>query len=378
MSFFGDITDSLRILPRAFGLDISDSGLKFVYLKNHQDEYEVQSFGERSFAKGIVEKGKVLDAQKLAQEIDQTIRQERKNDLPPYAVIGFPEEDVFIRVVQMPKMTKQDLVQGIQWEIEGNIPLSIENVYYTYQEIGSPVAGLDHMDVLVAAAPKEVVDGYVKTCALAGIQPLAIEPASVALARALILQSDDADDIVLVDMGAMHTRIAIYAKGALRLTSSIPVILEDAIANIMREFSYDHSQAERMLYANGLSKGVEGGRLFGAVIPTLTDLKEQTEKYMEFQKTHREHEHSKEQASFSSIIIAGGGALIPGITDYFSEAFGVPTQLADPWINLPIHHKGEIPNIPYRDALRFASSVGLALRGALPPKSLDENNFFAV
>lgn len=378
MNFLNGISDSFRILPRAFGLDISDSGLKFVYVVKN-NEYWVKTFGEHSFAKGIVERGKVLKPEQLAQEMRQAIGPKRSHKgLPPYAMLGFPEEDVFIRVVQMPQMNDEELAKAIRWEIEGNIPLSIDNVYYAYQRIASVPAKLDHLDVLVAAAPKDVVDGYVKACALADLEVLVIEPASVALARALIPFNDSFDDIVLLDLGAMHTRIAIYGGKALRLTSSIPVRLEDAVANVMRTFSCDHAEAERMLYEHGLSKGVKGGDLFSAIIPTFTDMGEQIQKYIDFQKTHREHEHAKTQEEPASVIIAGGGALIPGIVEYFSEILHSPVELADPWINLPTLHKGELPSIPYRDALRFASSIGLALHGVLPPASFDENNFFAA
>ncbi len=373
-----NILDSFRILPRAFGLDISDGGMKFVYLQKHQDEYLVAAFGESNFEQGIIEKGKVISPSKLAEALRQAVGKQRRHDgLPAYAVIGFPEEDVFIRVVQMPKMDEEELTQAIRWEIEGNIPLSIDNVFYAYQAIKPSSSTLGHIDVLVAAASKTIIDGYTEAFALAGIQPLVVEPASAALVRAVVPSSNITDDIILLDMGAMHTRIAIYAQGALRLTSSIPISLENFIVSIMRTFSYDHSEAERALCASGLSPNAREGKLFETIAPIVVDMKEQIEKYMTFHKSHREHEHG-EIADSSSLIIAGGGALIPGMSEYFSEVFHMTVHLADPWVNLPIHRKGEIPHIPYRDALRFAPAIGLALRGSTPPRSLDDNSFFAV
>src|SRR3989338_9470691 len=118
------IKDVWRVIPRGFGLSISDSSLKFVYLEPHTKKtYKVRYFGELRFKEGIVRGGRILEPEALTREIKEVFAKKGGVSLPSHAFVALPEEEVFMRIVQVPPMTKEELADAIMWETEANIPL---------------------------------------------------------------------------------------------------------------------------------------------------------------------------------------------------------------------------------------------------------------
>jgi type IV pilus assembly protein PilM len=375
---FRKFQNTFQALPRGFGLDISDRSLKFVYLEQSTVGYSVKAFGERAFEKGIVEKGKILAPDQLAVELHAAIV-DSKHELPRYALLALPEEEVFLRVIQVPHMNMQELREAIRWETEANIPLSIEDVYYDYQILDETEASkkLKHFDVMVAAVPKVVADGYFQTLAKAKIMPLVIEPESASIARSLVPNTQGSEPIFLVDIGVVRTRFVVYAAGAVRFTSFVTLSVESFLQALQAVMHIDSQEAQRILFSTGINRATRQGQIFDALVAVVTDLKEQMEKYMQFYLTQEEHEH-KEKSPFSSVLLAGGGSLIPGLVDYLSSELKAPVSIGHPWTNIIGPALQEIPEIPYRESIRYAAVLGLALRGAKPVKNLRDNTFYAA
>ncbi|MBI2462802.1 MAG: type IV pilus assembly protein PilM [Candidatus Spechtbacteria bacterium] len=358
----GKLNELFTIIPRAFGLDISDRSLKFVSLKPIRNAYEVDAFGEHEFAAGIVERGKVLSLDKLANEISAALASAR-DVISPHVVVALPEEEVFLRIVQLPQMSKDELAEAIKWETESNIPISIDNAYFDYQII-PPIhkpKELQHLDVLVAAAPKDTVEQYIRAVERADLHLVGIEPESVAIARSLVSARQQNDPVILMDIGAIRTRLVIHSAGCVRFTSFIPLSVQNFIKPLVAS-GLEAKEAERILFSIGVNKSAEHSAVFTLLVPVLTDLKEQIEKYIQFYNSHAEHEHGY-STKLSLLIVAGGGALIPGLLEYLASMLNISVEVANPWANVTDQPMREIPQISQRQAVRFSAVIGLALRG---------------
>lgn len=361
----GKLNELFTIVPRAFGLDISDRSLKFVNLKPGKSSYEVNAFGEHDFAAGIIEKGRVLLPDKLASEISTAIASVR-NVMPQHVIIALPEEEVFLRIIQMPQMNKDELAEAIKWETESNIPISIDSAYFDYRVIPplQKSKDLQHLDVLVAAAPRDAVENYVQAVESANLHIVGIEPESMAIARSLVSMSQQKDPVLLIDIGAVRTRLVIHSAGCVRFTSFIPLSVQNFVKSLTAS-GLEVKEAERILFSVGVNKSVEQSSAFTSLIPVLTDLKEQIEKYMQFYNSHTEHEHAY-STKLSLLIVAGGGALIPGLPEYLSSALNISAEIANPWVNIIRQPMHEVPQIPQKQGVRFSAVLGLALRGVNP------------
>lgn len=356
----------LQVVPDAFGLSISSRNVKFAYLKKHHYGFKLEAFGEHDFSgRELVVQGSVTAPQELALEITKGLGGKIGTLLPPYAVLSLPEEDVFLRAVQMPRMSASELSEAIRWETEANIPVSIDEVYFDYNVVPplNPGAKQEHLDVLVVAILKNVVDGYTKAVENAGISPIVLEPESMSLARSLIAGQYAPHPVVLLDIGFTRTRFVIVSGDNVRFTSFIPVSIEPLIAEIQKKLSVSFDEAEQMLFKKGLQVKDSEPDLRQILGAYLEDLAAQVKKFITFYNGHSEHEHDH-GSHIARAYLAGGGALIPALDSYLTSKLMLPVTLGNPWTNIfpqPLH---QTPPISYRDSVRFAPVLGLALRGA--------------
>lgn len=367
----------LNLKPEAFGLDISDLSLKVVKLKRKGKFLRLASFGEAKIEQGIIEEGEIKDEGKLAEVIKEAIKKVKGDQLKTkYVIVSLPEEKSFLQVIQMPKMSEEDLKSAVIYEAENYIPLPLEQVYLDSQIIPPVLNHLDHFDVLIVAFPKRIVDSYVRCLKKAGLQPKALEIESLAIARSLIKDEETNCPVLLIDLGAARTSLAVFSGHSLRFTSSISLSSKHFTEIISKNFNISLQEAERLKVEYGLEKKVrlrpgkegfervvEKGEIFEALVPALVDLIQQIQKYLDYYRTHAFHEHLSSSNEISKILLCGGGANLAGLTELLSMELKVPVELGNPWVNIPIKDKKEISEFSLEKSLRYATALGLALRG---------------
>ncbi len=360
----------VHVIPQAFGLSISGRSMKFVHLKEKGTGFTLNSFGEYKFTKkGLMDRGVITSPKVLVTEIQKGLSKYADKNLPPHAVVSLPEEDIFIRIVQVPQMNTEELQEAIKWETEANIPVSIDNVYYDYHIIPTKKSTHPgHLDVLVTAIPKPVVDAYVEAIEGAGIQPIVLEPESMALARALVKGQETASPVLLLDIGYTRTRLVVYSGSNVRFTSFVPFSVQTLIQTLShKKTSTSLEESERLLFRDGLKTR---GKVFKALLPEFTEFISQVKKYVSFYNDRMEHDHGS-KSKITKAILAGGGSLVPGIGVYLTDNMDLFVSAGNPWVNIFPGILKKIPSMSYRDSMRFAPVLGLALRGAniRPPKT---------
>jgi len=366
----------LTLKPGSFGLDISDLSLKIIKLKRKGKFFDLASFGEEEIKPGIIKEGEIKDEEKLAEIIKGAIKKVKGEKIrTKYVIVSLPEEKAFLQVIQMPRMSEEDLKSAVVYEAENYIPLPIEQVYLDSQIVPPVYDHLDHFDVLIAALPKKTVDPYLSSLKSAGLRPKALEIESLAVARALIKSEVTSFPVLLIDLGATRTRFIIFSGHSLRFTSSIPVSAGSFTEIISKTLKVSLAEAERLKIKYGLEEKIElkikdkktevkkeRGEVFEALVPALVDLTQQIKRYLEYYKTHASHEHlPPDGKGVSKIRLCGGGANLKGLPELLSLELKIPTELGDPWINIPEGKKLE--KLPFEKSLGYTTAIGLALRG---------------
>lgn len=347
-------------------MDISDLSLKIVRLKNKKGNLRMASFLEIPVKPGIIERGEIKDQDALAEIIKQGITKvEGKKPNTKYVVSSLPEEKAFLQVIRMPLMEEEDLREAVKFEAENYIPLSINSVYLDFQIIPSARSASDHLDVLIAAMPKEVVDPYVSCLQKAGLQPLALEIESSAIARALIKNETSPFPVLIIDFGANSTSFIVFSGYSLRFTSSIAVSSQKFTSAISRTLNIDEKKAEQLKIKYGIEKEGEAGKeIFEALIPAMTDLKEQIKRYFNFYHTHVfQGKLAFGDKRLKKILLCGGGANLKGFAEFLSLELGIPAELGNPWVNILKSPLREVPDLSFEKSLKYTTALGLALRG---------------
>jgi len=371
--------DFLSLKQEGFGLDISETSFKIAKLKKKRGKFSLVSFGEESIPKGIIEEGEIKDEDALAKIIKDGFKKIRGEKIQTkYTVCSLPEKKSYLKVIKLPKMKEEELKGAVGFEAENYIPLPLEEVYLDFQVIQPLLNHKDHLDVLVVATPKKIVDSYVSSIKKAGFLPKVLEIESFALARALIKDEITHFPVLIIDVGATKTSFLIFSGTSLVFTSSIPISSHNFTEAISKTLKISLEKAEEFKRKYGIKitqkiilkektgdtelekEVIEDKTIFEALIPVLTDLTEQIKIHLDYYQSHFDSEYLPSNfQGVKQILLCGGGTNLKGLNNFLLGKLKIKTEVCDPWVNIS---KGK-PEMSSEQSLIFATALGLALRG---------------
>lgn len=350
--------------PPAFGLDISDRTAKFMKLaKNRSDGFDIAYFGEIGIPEGIVASGEIKKPMELGKLLSGLWGAARHPVRDRFVVASLPEEKSFVRVIQLPKVKLQEVDSVIKWEIEGNIPLALSELYFDYEVLDPLANHLDHYDVLVTAFPKSLVDSYVAILKHEGFVLVALELESQAISRAVIEDQRGKDPVIIVDIGATHTGFVIFGGGSMVFTISIEIGGKDFDEAIMKNLGVSEEEARDLKKNIGLDRRYKNEVLFEALVPPLSVITDEIKKQFLFYRDHAEHRHGLDP-EIRRVILSGGDANLVGLEKHLSLALKKEVVIARPFVKILGDTRAVLPSMNKNDILRYTTTVGLALRGA--------------
>lgn len=350
----------MNLKPETFGLDVSDLSLKIIKLKKKGSNLGLASFGETFIEPGIIEEGEIKNQKALSGIIRGSLKQVKGEKLnTKHVIASLPEEKSFLQVIQMPKMKEEELKKAVQFEAENYVPLPPDKVYLDSQIVLPVQDHLDHCDVLIAAFPRKTIDSYFSAFRQAGLKPLAFEIESQAISRVLIKNGLSPEPVLLVDLGACRTNFIIFSGYSLRFTTTLSVSSGKFTEIICQKSKTNLKKAEEVK----IKKGIDAP----GVAAILNELVEQIKKYIEYHQTHSAHEHLLSGSKkIEEVILCGGGANLKGLPDFLSQKLNLRVSSGNPWRNILPQPLKEVPELPYRESLKYATALGLALRGMAP------------
>lgn len=358
------IFSNIYSMPSAFGLDLSDYSIKVAQLEKKGKFLKLNNYNRISIPEGVIEEGAIKKENKLIEIIKKSITSVKGEPMKtPYVVCSLPEQHSFIKIIQLPVMTLEEIKKAIKWEAEANIPLSLEEVYLSWQIVPSQKKS-DHLDVLITAAPKNLVDKYLEALRGADIEPIVFEIESVATARSLIKDEFSPKSVLIIDLGYSRTSFIIFAGNSIRFTSSISSVSnKEMLEGIGEKLNITLKEAQLSKFKIGLDKK---GKIFNALLPFINKLTEKIKDCINFYEQYSKQDQEC-KGNISEIILCGGGGHLKGLPEYLSSRLKIPVKLGNPWLNIR-YSKNKLPAIPFNESPAYATVLGLALRGLDSPR----------
>lgn len=352
--------DRLIRLPAA-GLDISDRSIKYVKFAAGSGG-ALETFGEKEIAEGIVAEGRIERPAEFVSVLRDLALLLGGRFAPLGIAASLPEEKSFLRLVQMPRMKAEEVAGALRWQIESQIPLPAEDIAYDYEVI-EPFAGYpDHLDVVITAYPKRIVDSYAAALREAGFQPLALEMESQAIARAVLGFARTPDAVIVIDIGRQRTSVAVCIAGSVVFTVTLPIGGRAMESKIEKACAVSPEEALRIKKEEGFVKSAMEGKIYTALLPLVDALAAELSRTVAYYEDHLSHIHGG-APRITRVLICGGDASLLGLETYLSSRARVPVVLADPFASLMDKSPYPIPEIPRHQALAYAAAIGLAMRG---------------
>lgn len=342
-----------------FGMDLSDLSVKIVQFEREGKTDKIRSFSSASVPPGSVVDGGIVKKDQLVSAIREAIEKAGPKKIKTKKVIcSLPETKAFLRIVSVPKMKEEEIQEAIKWEMEANIPLPIDQVYYDWQLLEKKLSrDANKIDILVVAVSKKVVDQSAEILELAGLSPEGLEIESIAQARSFLGENaDEKKTTLIIDLGDRRTSFFISVGNIPCFTCSIPLSSQSLTDAISKRLGVSFEEAEKVKLASGIGSATKNDPIFKAVQPILENLVSELEKSMDFYLTGLSYSESVDR-----VIICGGGANTIGIIPYLSRRLDREIELGNPWTN--IHLGGKLPPIGRNTSVQYSTAIGLALKG---------------
>ncbi len=326
-----------------FGLDIGTKSVKLVQMKGRN----LLSFGlEELPSPGPSDKATVIKA--IRKVVDE-------NRIGINKVVACVSgSSINVRYLKMPSMPEEELREAIKWEAKKYITMDPKEAIIDHLLLREIMEeGVKRAELVMAAAPRGLVQDRVSLIQGAGLVPLAVDVISFALWRSIKVKQEET--AALIDIGAGVSNINIVEKGILHFSRDISLAGNDLTSAISQEMNLDFHQAERMKKEEGLSleKETSATKAMRGPLERLV---------VEIERSFRYFTAQAPGKKINRIILSGGSARLKGINNYLNNSLGVSVETANPLAEIEfdeeIFDRKHLENLGPRMAIAF----GLARR----------------
>ncbi|MGI0134684.1 MAG: type IV pilus biogenesis protein PilM, partial [Candidatus Micrarchaeaceae archaeon] len=206
-----------------FGLDIGSSALRAVELHGTGGQKALYKYAYMPIDSRIALSDSKNDQQRLTQAIVQLIEQARfstKN-----VAVNIPSSRVFTTVADVDRLPTHELEKSIRYQADALIPTPLSESKIDWAVLGDSPVDKTKNEILLTSVPNEFVERRLDIVEDAGLNVIAFEPDSLALARSLA-PNDTSGAYMILDVGQKSTDIVTVYGGLPRLTRSIPTGIE--------------------------------------------------------------------------------------------------------------------------------------------------------
>ncbi len=269
------------------------------------------------------------------------------------AFFAIPDYATFFTTFQLPSMSKQELEEAVKYEAPRHIPMPLADVTLDWEIVkGAPqFDGRSPLKVLLVAVPNETINQYQAIAKAIGLEIAALESEAFSLARALIKYQDRRATVCLIDLGERSATINIVSQSVLRVSHSIDIAGQEIVRTLSEKLNIDVRKAKIIKKIYGIKKEET---IKNIIFPLIESVVKETKNILN-------NYFLEEKEKAEKIILAGGNSSLPGLRDYFAEAFRVPIEIGDPFVD--VSYPPGLELILKRIGPEFTIAVGAALRG---------------
>jgi type IV pilus assembly protein PilM len=335
-----------------FGLDIGRSSLKVMQLSELDGTPEITGYGTVDFDVHALDEGVVVKPEAISEALHDLFDNRLVGEISTRRVaMALPGYRTFTRSIQLPKLGEAELRDAVQLEVEQYVPMQVQDLYLDYTSTGGTT---DSSNIFVVAVPKRIVDSYLNLAAKLGLEPVLIEPTMTAGARFFARDKHSDVATVIIDFGSLTATISIYDKTTIA-TSTVPaggLVFTEAIRN---ELGISQEEAGGIKTKFGLDVSKYQKQVAAALEPSLGKIVIEIRRMLRFYE-ERYGNHS----GIGQVVTLGGGANMPGLSEYLTNALKVPVRTHEhPWAVFKYDKQLKLPIDA--DRLMYATVAGLSL-----------------
>lgn len=333
-----------------FGLDIGHNTVRVLQLQPHRQKPKIIGFGEINFDPSAIEGGVIVKPEELAKAIQKLFKHSLVGDITTHRVaISVPISRAYTRSIELPKMTEKELESAIKTEVEQFIPAAAESLYVDSSSVQTEK---DMWATFIVAMPRRIVDSYITLARLLGLEVVMVQTSSGAGAH--LFSRDTQSDLpsVLVDFGSESADVTVFDKNPI-VSGTVACGGEEITQLIGKALGVNDREASIIKTKYGLSYSKKQKQIQQALKPSLDTLVKEIQRSIRYYD-----ERTGGKRKIAQIVTMGGGANMPGMADYLTDALRMPVRAFDPTNFIDFGH---LQPISVGDRMSYVTAAGLAV-----------------
>jgi type IV pilus assembly protein PilM len=339
------------------GLDITTSSIKMLELSRSGKAYRAECYAAEATPPNSINEKSIVDAEAVGEAVRRAVK--RSGTKTQEVAIAISGDAAITKVIQMPSnLSENDLEGQVEIQADQYIPFPMEEVSFDFEVMGPSPNDPDMNDVLLVATRSENVDQRRAAVEAAGLKARVVDVEAFALENACHLLAHQMPDggvehlIALVDFGASNTTFSVLQDMRVVYTRDFAFGGQQLTEEIMRTYGLSLEDAGRAKKEGGLPSNYQPEVLD----PFIDDMTQQVSRSLQFFLASGGGREQPDQ-----VLICGGCANIPGVSDMVSSKVGIPTEIGDPLGYMKVSSKAKSQGI-HKDATALLTAFGLALR----------------
>ena len=337
------------------GIDVGSSAIKVVQLRDVKGTPTLETYGELQLGpyEGIeIGRATHLPIQKVVEALVDILRE--SGTTAKGAAFALSYNSSFTSTIHVPTIDQNQISSMLPIEARKYIPTSLSKVTLDWVPLGTNMED-KVTNVLISAIYNDALERYESIMKSTGISVITNEIEIFSTIRSIVSPQDD--QVVIIDFGALSTRLYIVEKGVVKKTHSIPLSGTELTSALASSLGIGFEKAEEMKRSLGIRGSEDDPRiqktLVGLLERGLRELHTVVKRYEEVEQVHMQ-----------KVIMSGGGALLTDMVPYAHDLFSVPVVSAEPFAKVayPAFLEDTLKNA----GPSFAVAVGIALRALQP------------
>lgn len=334
-----------------FGFDIGHGKVRVLQLSGNKEHPHIIGYGEAIFDADAIKDGVIVDHEAVATPVLEMFKHRLVGDITTKRVaMSVPIAHAFTRSIEVPELSEKELAEAVQNEAQQYIPASTEDLYIDYTRVRSE--GDDKTAVFIVAMPRRIIDSYAALARLLGLEPVVMQTSIGAGAE--LFARDPQSDIpsVLVDFGSDSADITVFNNGPV-VSGTVACGGEQLTTAIAKGLGVTEKEALLIKTKYGLNLSKKQAQIEASLEPMLGLLVKEIRRTIRYFE-----EHASGKQTISQIVIAGGGANMPGIAEYLTRTLRVAVRSFDPTFYVEFDR---LQPFGITERMSYVTAVGLAM-----------------
>ena len=334
------------------GVDIGSSGIKLVELDVSGARPKLLNLGVVPVSETIIANNQISNPSKVGELVTSLL--EANSIVDRRVVTAVPGASVFTKKIKVQKVELEELATNIQFEAGNFIPHNINAVKLDFHIIGD--TGKGQLDVLVVAVKNEVINSFVDCLGLAGLDTAIVDVDYFCVQNMFELGYPELAQktVALINVGNRYSAVNIVRGGQSLFTGDVSVSGKQFTDALVEATGQPADKAEKL--KRTLKSSASDPKVEAAIKKQLEQAANEFNRQLSFFWSA-----SGADDGIDQIMLSGGAALLPGLSEALAAKTGLECAIIDPFRGIDVG-TGFDQNYLKEVAPLVSVGIGLAMR----------------